>query len=74
MVEVGDIIMYCVDKDSFAAKEDDTLKDDVGIITKITPSGTKAAVLWASETVPLYFSLSYMRTHPVVFKLVKKQG
>ena len=69
MVEVGDIIMYFADDN-----EKDTIKDDVGIVTKLTPSGTKAAVLWTSETAPLYFAVGDLNHYPKHFKLVKKQG
>jgi len=65
-MEVGDIILYYSDSD----KE----KNDVGIVMKLTPSGKKASVLWASEAVGLYFSADALDRYPNNFKLIKKQG
>jgi len=65
-MEVGDMILYYSDSDEE--------KNDVGIVMKLTTSGRKASVLWASETVGLYFSADELERYPNNFKLIKKEG
>ena len=45
---------------------------DVGIVIKLSPSGTKASVLWSSETVGIYFAVGDLERYPDHFKLVSQ--
>tara|TARA_Y100000593_G_scaffold34415_1_gene67652 strand:+ start:43 stop:237 length:195 start_codon:yes stop_codon:yes gene_type:complete len=64
-MKVGDLILYTPDADS-------TEPPDVGIVLKLTPSGTKASVLWSTESLALYFAAGYLERYPNNFKLVSK--
>ena len=65
-MKVGDLILYTPEEPAPVEKP------EVGIVLKMTPSGTKASVLWSTETSPLYFSVGELERYPDVFKLVSK--
>tara|TARA_B100000686_G_scaffold312718_1_gene357470 strand:- start:27 stop:230 length:204 start_codon:yes stop_codon:yes gene_type:complete len=66
-MEAGDIILYTPDEGS-------TERPDVGVVLKLSPSATKASVLWSSETVGIYFAVGDLERYPNNFQLLKAQG
>ena len=72
-MKVGDLILYTPDE--YIDADDATAEPpDVGIVLKLTPSGTKASVLWATESVPLYFPVGDLERWPDAFKLLKNSS
>ena len=61
----GDLILYTPDADS-------TEPPDVGIVLKLSSSGTKASVLWSGESVGIFFAVGDLERYPKHFKLVSK--
>tara|TARA_R100001594_G_C3915120_1_gene234324 strand:+ start:345 stop:539 length:195 start_codon:yes stop_codon:yes gene_type:complete len=61
----GDLILYTPDADS-------TESPDVGIVLKLSSSGTKASVLWSGESVGIFFAVGDLERYPENFKLVSK--
>ena len=61
----GDLILYTPDADS-------TERPDVGIVLKLSSSGTKASVLWSGESVGIFFAVGDLHNYPDNFKLVSK--
>lgn len=70
-MEVGDLILYIPDE---ATSSSGTDRPDVGVVLKLSPSATKASVLWSSETVGIYFAVGDLERYPNNFKLIKKEG
>jgi len=68
-MEVGDLILYTPEESTKHGGD-----SDVGIVLKLTPSGTKASVLWATESVPLYFPVGDLERWPDAFKLLKNSS
>ena len=66
-MKVGDLILYTPEETASHGGN-----PEVGVVLKMTPSGTKASVLWSTETLPLYFSVGELERYPDVFKLVSK--
>jgi len=66
-MKVGDLILYTPEE-----CEDHQGPSEVGVVLKMTPSGTKASVLWSTETIPLFFSVGELDRYPDVFKLVSQ--
>ena len=62
-MKVGDLISYTTDDGKFR---------EVGGVLKLTPSGTKASVLWSTESVGIFFSIGDLERYPNNFKLVSK--
>ena len=70
-MKVGDLILYTPDE--YIDADDATAEPpDVGIVLKLTPSGTKASVLWSGESVGIFFSIGDLERYPNNFKLVSK--
>ena len=72
-MKVGDLILYTPDGDSKVRTLFCGEQPDVGIVMKLTPSGTKASVLWSTESLALYFSVGDLERYPDAFKLVSKR-
>ena len=68
-MEVGDLILYTPEESTEHGGD-----SDVGIVLKLAPSGTKASVLWVSESVPLYFPVGDLERWPDAFKLLKNSS
>ena len=62
-MKVGDLISYTTDDGTFC---------EVGVVLKLTPSGTKASVLWSTESVGIFFSIGDLERYPNNFKLVSQ--
>ena len=65
-MNVGDLVLFTPDGDR------PNERPDVGIVIKLSPSGTKASVLWSSETVGIYFAVGDLERYPDHFKLVSQ--
>ena len=65
-MKVGDLVLFTPEGDR------PNERPDVGIVIKLSPSGTKASVLWSSETVGIYFAVGDLERYPKNFKLVSK--
>ena len=50
----GDLILYTPDE---VAASSGTDHSDIGIVLKLSPSGTKASVLWSGESVGIFFAV-----------------
>ena len=63
----GDLILYTPEEcgDHHGSRE-------VGVVLTMSPSGTKASVLWSTETIPLYFAVGELERYPDVFKVVSQ--
>ena len=64
-MKVGDLILY-------TPGEVDNDKPDMGIVLKLSPNGTKASVLWSTESVGIFFTVGDLERYPDAFKLVSK--
>ena len=68
-MKVGDLILYTPDE--YIDADDATAEPpDIGIVLKLTPSGTKASVLWSGESAGIFFSIGDLERYPNNFKLV----
>ena len=65
-MKVGDLVLFTPEGDR------PNERPDVGIVIKLSPSRTKASVLWSSETVGIYFAVGDLERYPENFKLVPK--
>ena len=70
-MKVGDLILYTPDED-IVCVPGTADRSDIGIVLKLTPSGTKASVLWSTESLAFYFSLGDLERYPENFKLVSQ--
>ena len=66
-MKAGDLLLYTPNQE---LTPDNV--PSVGIVLKLTPSGTKASVLWSDETVGIFFSIRDLERYPKNFKLVSK--
>ena len=67
-MKVGDLILY-------TPGEVDNDKPDMGIVLKLSPNGTKASVLWSTESVGSFLwpiTVGDLERYPDAFKLVVK--
>ena len=62
-MKVGDLISYTTDDGTFR---------EVGVVLKLTPSGTKASVLLSTESEGIFFSIGDLELSPNNFKLVSQ--
>ena len=62
----GDLILFTPDGDR------PNERSDVGIVLKLSSSGTKASVLWSGESVGIFFAVGDLERYPENFKLVSK--
>ena len=65
----GDLILYTPDEVPASSGTDHS---DIGIVLKLSPSGTKASVLWSGESVGIFFAVGDLERYPENFKLVSK--
>jgi len=65
-MKIGDLVLFTPEGDR------PNERPDVGIVIKLSPSGTKASVLWSSETVGIYFTVGDLERYPKNFKLISK--
>jgi len=65
-MKVGDLVLFTPGEDR------PNERSDVGVVLKLSPSGTKASVLWSSETVGIYFTVRNLEIWPDAFKLVSQ--
>ena len=65
-MKVGDLVLFTPEGDR------PNERPDIGIVIKLSPSGTKASVLWSSETVGIYFAVGDLERYPDHFKLVSQ--
>ena len=70
-MKIGDLILYTPNED-IVCVPGTADRSDIGIVLKLTPSGTKASVLWSTESLALYFAVGYLERYPHNFKLVSK--
>ncbi len=66
-MKVGDLVLYTPDEPNPRGE-----KPDVGVVLKLSPSGTKASVLWSEERVGVYFAVADLDAFPNNFKLVPR--
>ena len=64
-MKIGDIILYTPEETASHGGD-----PEVGVVLKLSPSGTKASVLWSTESVALYFPVGDLERYPDAFKLV----
>lgn len=64
-MKVGDLVVYTPDSGCVS-------KSDTGVVLKVSPSGTKASVLWSQERVGVYFAVADLDTYSHNFKLVPR--
>ena len=64
-MKVGDLVVYTPDSGCVS-------KSDTGVVLKVSPSGTKASVLWSQERVGVYFAVVDLDTYSHNFKLVPR--
>ena len=65
-MKVGDLVLFTPEGDR------PNERPDIGIVIKLSPSGTKASVLWSSETVGIYFAVGDLERSPDHFKLISQ--
>ena len=69
-MKVGDLVLYTPDEEPNLRVRGS--KPDVGVVLKLSPSGTKASVLWSEERVGVYFAVADLDAFPDNFKLVPR--